>query len=189
MQEIIKRKKVNKVVAGCVFAVCFGGPVLASEEVSEDLFATPFEGCLFKGNDASELNHQEAYDVAMCFDALLSAKGANIGASLHTVQQYSASWYAFAVEKGHEAAAERLSQSLLALQQIESASVGGAQGAGILPSEQRFKKLDLDGDGVLSLAEAGDLSKGLGSMDIDNDGLISFGEFSIGAGEATAAGN
>lgn len=182
---------VSAVVSG--FAV---GAATANENTSEevaDLYGSPFDSCFVAGYNQDLVDQKQAYETAQCFTTLLSKANETdyLGASTHTIMQYSASWYKAAAEKGHSQAESELATNLLALSRLENSLESSAGDIQMLASEKQFQALDIDGNGSLTLAEASvssEIKNQFEKSDIDQDGSISFGEYSIRSGEATAAG-
>ena len=180
--------------------ICSGvlGSAIAQEQnVSSELFSSPFDACFENGYNIDQVTQDQAYATAKCFTALLETpqtKTSNLGASKHTILEYSVSWYSAAAEKGHKLSQTNLDTYTLALNQFDKNNHFSTrdQSQLLLASEKTFQALDTDNNGSLSLAEASSspsLKNAFLQSDIDNDGLLNFGEYTILSGEATAAGN
>lgn len=179
---------VKQSLLSCAALMMFSGNLMASEEVVEDLFATPFDACLAMSQDVVDVTSADAFNIAECFSSLLSGQAVRSGAGVHTIMQYSSSWYGIAADKGHEQARVNLNENLLALYRMDD----GVDSGHTLASEKVFQDLDLDQNGMLSRAEvaSNDLVRDQFAVtDLDSDGVLSYGEYVIVAGEATAAGN
>lgn len=178
---LIKTAKIGLITTGL-----FAGAAHA-QEATDDLFGSPFDTCFENAYNTPEITKEGAFATAECFNKLLETTD-EAGASMETILQYSASWYQTAAELGHEQGMVRLESSLLALSFLE---FGAQQGIQKLASEKVFESLDVNGDNLLSaveLASAEDLSISFDETDLDKDGLLSAAEFTIKAGDATAAG-
>jgi TPR repeat protein len=179
-----------------ILSSVMSGSLMASDILPEaankgaiSLYATPFDACLEMGNQVAEQTMDEAFSVAECFSSLLSDQESSVGANISTLIQYSTSWYTLAAEKGHKEAQVNLNKNLIALNQLDSST--NSPSGKLLASERTFHSLDLDKNGMLSekeLASNINLKIQLSTSDIDQDGQLSYGEYSIVAGEATASG-
>ena len=164
-----------------------------AQEPSADLFGSPFDHCFADGYNISEVTGEEAFATAECFTDLLveeQAKPGFLGASKHTILEYSASWYQAAADKGHPNAKVHVMQSFAAIDALINSHINTNE-ANLLASEQKFQSLDRDSNGLLTgseLASSTDLRNSLQSTDLDQDGALSYGEYAINYGEATAAG-
>ena len=196
----MKNKTFNKSLkAGLVLVAFCGGAVgnALAQEISSDIFSSPFNSCFADGYNLSLVTQDQAYATAECFTSLLEKEGAEtayLGASKHTIMEYSVSWYSAAAAKGHELAQANLDTNMTALNLLEQEMYFGVktQDQQLLASEKVFQTLDTDNNGVLSLAEASSsptLKEVFSKSDFDNDGMLNFGEYTILSGEATAAGN
>jgi len=169
---------------------------MAQAPVSDGIFSSPFDSCFENGYHVDDLTSEQAFSTAQCFTALLDSDvpAMELGASKHTIQEYSLSWYMAAADKGHALALSKLSKNLIALNQLEQtlhSRVTDTQWQ-MLASDPAFKALDANGDGVLSKSETSsnsDLQNAFAQSDFDNDGVLSIGEYAVNYGEATAAGN
>ncbi len=165
-------------------------------QLSDDIFGSPFDVCFEHGYNATLVTQDQAYETAECFSELLDKNIADeriLGANKHTVLQYSISWYEAAAQKGHHGAAEKLSANVAKLMRHELKSKNGLynEAQQLLASEKTFKALDTDQNGVLSAEESiasAEVNALLVDADLNNDGQLSFTEYTIGTGEATAAG-
>jgi len=196
----MKNKSLNITFkAGLVLVTFCGGAVgnALAQETGSDIFSSPFDSCFADGYNISLVTQDQAYATAECFTSLLKKEGAEtayLGASKHTIMEYSVSWYSAAATKGHELAQTNLNTNMVALNLLEKEMFFGikTQDQQLLASEKNFRRLDTDDNGVLSLAEASSspaLKSAFSSSDFDNDGTLNFGEYTIQSGEATAAGN
>lgn len=194
----MKNKTFNHAVKACLFSVTISGASLAmasdasNEESSDFFYSSAFDSCFKDGYNIAELNEKQIFSTAQCFDGLLTGNEVNPGASRHTIMAYAVNWYEAAAEKGHQGARKAAKANLLALNALENQTATQlSEATTLLASEQDFNALDMNGDGLLSVAEAS-VSESLKSQfekaDIDRDGLISVGEYTINSGEATAAG-
>lgn len=189
----MKNSALKQSIGICALSLACTGIFATStvaQEIESDLYNTPFDSCFVDGYNLSEVTAQQAYETANCFTTLLQRDSdSNLGASKHTILEYSVSWYQAAANKGNTMAQTNLSTNLLALSSLETGLL--SQGEQMLASEQVFNVLDADNNGLLTVAEASssqDLKAIFSDSDIDNDGMLSYGEYTISAGEATAAG-
>jgi len=196
----MKNKTLNKSFRARLALVVFCGASFGNalaQENSSDIYSSPFDTCFENGYNLSLLTQDQTYATAQCFTSLLEKKGyetAYLGASVHTIMEYSVSWYAAAAEKGHKLAQANLDTNLFAMSTLENHMHFGLkeQDQQLLASEKVFQALDTDDNGMLTLAEASSslvLKEAFSKSDFDNDGLLNFGEYTILSGEATAAGN
>jgi len=192
--------KLNKSLKARLALVVFCGASFGNalaQENSADIFSSPFDACFENGYNLSLLTQDQTYSTAQCFTSLLEMKGAEttyLGASEHTIMEYSVSWYAAAAEKGHKLAQENLDAGIAAMSTLENHTHFGLKEPDqqLLASEKAFQTLDTDDNGMLTLAEASSslaLKEVFSKSDFDNDGMLNFGEYTILSGEATAAGN
>lgn len=183
--KIKKSIKNSLIVAGLLG---FSATSTVAQQATDDLFGSPFDQCFENGYNVDEVTKDEAFKTAECFNELLETNE-EVGASMETLLQYSASWYQAAAEKGHEQGMVRLESSHLALSFLE---FGQKRKQQKLASERAFDSYDTNNDGVLSVAEAAvseSLKSSFKDTDFDNDGVLSLGEFTVVNGDATAAGN
>lgn len=178
---------------GFLAAVLIGSPVTghAEESVSEqafdDLYGSPFDTCFENGYNNREVTKEHAFETAECFSTLLESSE-DMGADMQTILQYTSSWYQTAAEMGHEQALVRMESSLLALSFLD---YGIEMSRKKLEAERVFDSYDANKDGMLTLAEVDaseKLKASFKASDLDQDGVLSVGEFTIINGEATAAG-
>lgn len=181
-----------------LFSILCNGALFSSasaEQSTIDLFDTPFDHCFEHGYHLDAVTQDQAFATAQCFTNLLSSESdvAALGASVHTIRQYAASWYSAAAAKGHALALAQISKQLIALNQLEQtlhSRITDAQWQ-LLAADTTFKTLDINRDGALSpveVAAAGELKSGLLQGDLDQDGLLSLAEYTVHNGEATASG-
>lgn len=193
----MKKKALNRALGTCVVSVALcgigAGNVLAQDSGS-GIFDSPFDRCFENGYNVDLVTVDQAFATAECFTSLIEPGDSGyLGASEATIMQYSASWYEAAARKGHKLAANKYETNLLALNAMDhqkSMSLNGDQQS-MLASEQVFKSMDIDNDGLLTVAEVnvGELKASFAKTDIDSDGVLSYGEYTIYSGDATAAGN
>jgi len=196
----MKNTRINKLSnASLVLIMCCGASSVnaSAEENISDIYSSNFDACFTEGYNISELTKDQIYTTAQCFTSLLEKHDLptdSLGASKLTIMQYSDSWYRAAVEKGHQLAQTNLDSNMLAFTALEQQTHFGTivHDDQLLASEKAFNSLDLDGNGLISIAEASNstnLKKTFSKVDFDNDGVLSAGEYTILYGEMTAAGN
>jgi len=196
----MKNIRINKLSnVSLVLIMCCGVSSVSAavEDGTSDIYSSDFDACFSEGYNTSELTKDQIYFTAQCFTSLLEKEGSettSLGASKLTIMQYSDSWYRAAIEKGHKLALDSLNANLVAFSALEQQTHFGimAQDDQLLASEKAFNALDIDRDGLLSLAEAStskNLKKNFSKVDFDNDGVLSAGEYTILYGDMTASGN
>ncbi len=167
-----------------------------AQEAPTDIYSSPFDACFENGYNVDTVSQIQAFDTAQCFASLLVNGESDpmvLGASAHTIREYSMSWYRAAADKGHPLALSHLTKHLIALNDLEQqlhSQVTDAEWQ-MMASDETFRNLDANKDGMLSVAEASassDLQQSFSQSDFDRDGLLSIGEYTVTHGEATAAG-
>lgn len=191
--------KVNATLQTLALSFLLNGALVngaLAEDLSTDLFGSPFDACFEHGYNVDLLTQNQAFATAQCFTTLLDSDldAMALGASPHTIRQYAASWFDAAASKGHALALAKASEQRIALNRLEQhihSDVTDAEWQ-LLAADTTFQALDADHNGLLSVAEVAPsdaLQRAFINADFDQDGVLSIAEYTILNGEATAAGN
>lgn len=191
--------KVNAIFQTLALSFLLSGALVKgalAEDLSTDLFGSPFDTCFEHGYNVDLLTQNQAFATAQCFTTLLDSDldTMALGASPHTIRQYAASWFDAAANKGHALALAKASEQRIALNRLEQhihSDVTDAEWQ-LLAADTTFQALDADHNGLLSVAEVAPsdaLQRAFMDADFDRDGVLSIAEYTIINGEATAAGN
>lgn len=195
MKTKVSKKLLNASLPLILCSSIFSGAT-ASEVAHTGIYSSAFDDCFSEGYHLSELSKEQIYTTALCFSGLLDSEQKNIttlGASKLTILQYSDSWYQAAANLGHEHAQAKHQANRDLISSFEQETHFGIAPLEetMFASENLFKRLDVNKDGLLSAEEAASspaLKQHFAKADFDDNGTLSVGEYAIEFGEMTAAG-